>query len=209
MSVRLSLVAVVAALVAACNPYDPDLGNAPFRCGTSEPRCPDGYTCVTFSAADQFCEKNAGPVADGGNRNDSGTLSCDPAPDSELEPNESITDPTITPIPDFGDDYDLIGLAICGGSDTDVFRFRIDVTGKNARIEVNYVSSQGTVLVDMLNSTGVSIRAGTATGGNPDVLRADVANMAQGEYFAQVKGMGDVVNEYDIKILTTTDTLPQ
>lgn len=38
----------------ACNAYDPDLGPAPFLCGTAEPRCPDGYDCVT-SAGKEVC----------------------------------------------------------------------------------------------------------------------------------------------------------
>ncbi len=210
--ILLTLPLAGAALLAACNPYDPDLGEQPFRCGTSEPFCPEGYTCVIYSPSDQFCEQSAGPIVDGGGDSDGGAdLTCgpnDPPSDAELEPNESITDPTITPIPDFGDDYDLVNLVICPESDIDVFRFRIDVTGKNGRIEVRYNESQGTLLVDMLNSTGVSIRTATPFGGDNGVLRADVTNMAQGQYFAQVKSMGGIRAAYDISIITTTGTLP-
>lgn len=39
------LLAAVAGL-AACTPYDPKLSDTPFLCGTTEPKCPDGYTCV-------------------------------------------------------------------------------------------------------------------------------------------------------------------
>ena len=42
---RLVLVLVFAA--AACTPYDPHLPASPFLCGATEPKCPDGYTCVT------------------------------------------------------------------------------------------------------------------------------------------------------------------
>ena len=44
------LLATLAGLAAcaflACGPYDPDLGEEPFRCGTDEPRCPEGYAPV-------------------------------------------------------------------------------------------------------------------------------------------------------------------
>jgi hypothetical protein len=33
--------------LAACTPYDPSLPPTPFLCGDQEPRCPEGYTCVT------------------------------------------------------------------------------------------------------------------------------------------------------------------
>ena len=33
-------------LFAACSPYDPQLPAQPFLCGSTEPKCPDGYTCV-------------------------------------------------------------------------------------------------------------------------------------------------------------------
>jgi hypothetical protein len=35
------------AALAACTPYDPSLPDAPFLCATDEPRCPDGFVCVT------------------------------------------------------------------------------------------------------------------------------------------------------------------
>src|SRR3954467_6417067 len=33
-------------LLAACSPYDPSLPPQPFLCGSAEPKCPDGYTCM-------------------------------------------------------------------------------------------------------------------------------------------------------------------
>lgn len=35
------------AALAACSPYDPSLPHKPFLCNATEPRCPDGYTCIT------------------------------------------------------------------------------------------------------------------------------------------------------------------
>jgi hypothetical protein len=31
---------------ASCSPYDPTLGPEPFFCGSADPKCPDGYTCM-------------------------------------------------------------------------------------------------------------------------------------------------------------------
>jgi hypothetical protein len=56
---------VCAALALACNPYDPDLGDTPFRCGTDEPRCPDGYVAVEESVVRCICER-AATAPDGG-----------------------------------------------------------------------------------------------------------------------------------------------
>lgn len=33
------------AVVSACSPYNPELGNAPYLCASEDPQCPDGYTC--------------------------------------------------------------------------------------------------------------------------------------------------------------------
>ena len=47
------------ALVPACSPYDPSLPPAPFLCGDEEPRCPDGYRCVTDRDGKMVCRADA------------------------------------------------------------------------------------------------------------------------------------------------------
>lgn len=191
-------------LASSCDPYSPNLGdNPPFRCGTDEPRCPDGFTCVEYSATDTVCVKSGdAPRPDGGNADVDAPSQLECAFE-ELEPNESITDPTITPIPDFGPDYELVGLQICPDTDVDVYRFRIDITGKNVKVDINYRSSQGELVLDILNSTGTTIIAGTAVVGNPDILRGEVPNLASGTYYAQVRSASGVRNNYDIDIVVT------
>jgi hypothetical protein len=44
---RAGLAALWLIALAACSPYEPSLPGAPFLCGDREPRCPDGYRCVT------------------------------------------------------------------------------------------------------------------------------------------------------------------
>jgi hypothetical protein len=52
---------VVFGSLGACSPYDPSLPDEPFLCGDEEPRCPDGYTCVTGPADEMVCRKNGVP----------------------------------------------------------------------------------------------------------------------------------------------------
>jgi hypothetical protein len=46
---------LVAAAIAGCSPYDPDLSDAPFLCGDEAPRCPDGYACIADPAGRMVC----------------------------------------------------------------------------------------------------------------------------------------------------------
>ena len=56
---RLLLLTAATAL-GACTPYDPALGPTPFLCGTTEPKCPDGYTCVS-TGGKSVCTTTAVP----------------------------------------------------------------------------------------------------------------------------------------------------
>lgn len=197
------LSALLVAGAVACNPYDPSLPDVPFRCGTEEPRCPEQYVCVEHAPGQQLCEReNAGNVPDAGGGGDgSSSFTCND--DSEIEQNDSISDPTITPIPTLDDEYELVGLAICPDTDVDVFRFSINETGKNARAEISYNAADGELLLDVLNSTGVSIRSGSPVAGDANLLRAEVANLPAGTYYAQVRAPAGVQNNYGIYIVTT------
>jgi hypothetical protein len=192
----------LAAIWMACDPYSPNLGDHPFRCGTDEPRCPAHYVCVEYSSTVQLCEpEDSEAVPDAGDDSDGTPFEC--GADDSLEPNDSITDPTITPIPDFGPSYELVGLQVCPDTDIDVFRFRTDVVGKNVAVTVSYPSANGLLTLELLNSSGAVIRAGTASG-NPDVLEATVANLAIGTYFAKVASSGaGIENDYSIEIVTS------
>jgi hypothetical protein len=65
--------------VGACNPYDPDYGEIPFKCGPND-ACPDGYTCNDSDlCALEGAEENC-------------------ADDGPFEPNDSIDNATSTPV---------------------------------------------------------------------------------------------------------------
>jgi hypothetical protein len=190
---------VTCALLAAagCNTYNPDLGQSPFLCGTSEPRCPRDYTCVTYADND-ICENLNLVEVDGGG--DGGDLEC--ADDSEIEPNDSIELATNTFIPSMHDSYRLVGLSICPDTDEDFFMFQIDVAATNLRVDLTYQSSRGQLLFSVLNSAQMSIGEGMAVPGMPDILRASIANMPTGMYYVQVRAPVGFTNNYTIDIVT-------
>jgi hypothetical protein len=188
-----------ALLAGACNPYDPDLGETPFRCGTTPPLCPEGYACVGSDPASAVCVKpgGSGDGPDGGGN----TGQC--TGDNGNEPNEDTGDPTITPIPDFQSDYNVVGVEICPEGDVDVYQLRIDVPGKNVKVEVMHEAANGQLTLDVLNGTGMSVASGMAVGGNSNLLRAEVNNLPTGTWFARVQGAGAIRNSYDLVIEVT------
>jgi hypothetical protein len=197
--VRIALLLAVTAAATGCSPYDPELGDQPFLCGDREPRCPDGYVCVERIGSDQVCQSEAAVSDAGGD----GNLQCS---GDTLEPNDTIETATIIPIPDAGE-MQMRTAVVCPATDRDIYRLNVDVTGKNVRVEVNYESSAGQLVVDLLNSTGISIRTGTASATNPDRVRADFTNLAQGTYYGRVQGMG-MVNNYAATFIVTANVLP-
>lgn len=186
----------------ACNSFDPNLGSTPFRCGTDSPRCPDNYTCVTYSAEDEICESNSGAV----DRADSGPANGDADPqgltcnnDSEIEPNNSIEDPTITTIPSNGP-FRLVSLAICPSGDQDYFQFVIESNGVDAVIEIEHMSNRGTLGLELLKGDGSILSTGAPGGGNPDILRVAIPNIPQDTYYARVFGDPGIQNNYSFEI---------
>ncbi len=194
-----------AAMFTGCNTYDPQLGSAPFRCGLSNPRCPEGYQCVTYSAADEICERIGGQPGDRPGTPDGGgggPVTCND--DSMIEPNESITDPTLTSIPSVQPSVRLVSLAICPSTDQDFFHFEVTTNGTNVTAEVEYDAASGLLALDVLNNGGVSISSAQPAAGNPNILRAAIPNLPIGIYYAQVRSAeSGVENNYSIEIITS------
>lgn len=121
-----------------------------------------------------------------------------------LEPNDTIESATV--IPTDGDTHSLDAV-ICPSAVLDVYRLDVDTTGKSVRAEVNYDAAAGQLVVELLNSTGLAIRTGTSTNNDPDKLRADFTNLAQGVYYGRVKSMGGL-NNYGVTFVVTAGALP-
>ena len=192
LSLLLALTAV-ALTALACNAYNPDLGDRPFRCGDSEERCPDGYRCVVSSPTQEFCEREGGPTSPDAANN----FNC--ADDSATEPNNELAMAFVTPIPDQSTSFSLVGQAICAADDVDIFRFGIDLDGRNLRTDISFDASQTSLVLEVLNN-GTPIRIGGAVSGNPGLVRAEVANMPPGEFFVSVRSDTGLQNNYSIEI---------
>jgi hypothetical protein len=193
-----ALIAMFAAI--SCTPYDPDLGPEPFLCGDREPRCPDGYVCVVRVGADQVCQRDdvAGDVTGDAN------LLC--SADAASEPNETIESATPAPIAETGGTHTATAV-ICPATDVDHYGLNVNATGMNLRVEVSYEAAAGELVVDLLNSTGLSIRNAAHVNDDAGTLRADFDNVAQGTYYGRVKGMG-ALNNYQITLTVTSSPLP-
>lgn len=192
-------------LTAACNSFSPDLGASPFRCGTDNPRCPEGYSCVSYSSTEEICERDGNVLdrPDGAppGEPDARDFTC--ANDGELEPNDTIEDPTLTGIPEQQTNLPLVGLAICPDTDQDYFEFAIENAGTDATVEISYLAERGQLQAELLNGAGSSIAVAQPVGNNVDLLRIAIPNLPAGTYYALVKSTGPgVENNYSITIST-------
>lgn len=182
---KLAVVFLVAlsGLGAACSPYSPDLGAAPFVCGSADPKCPDGYDCVPAgSSSTMICLAAGGTVPDGG-----GSGMC--ADDSNLEPNNTIQQAYITPVEDQGPKtISYAGLAICPAGDKDTYKLTTTAANHNVEAIVTYDANGAVLTAAILNSGGTAIANATAVAGMDGTIRAYVAMAPQGIYYVQVSG---------------------
>ena len=184
-----------AALAAGCNPYDPDLGDHPFKCGTSDPRCPDGYTCN----ASNVCERSGGTSPDGGGNADASHVMC--GTDTSLEPNDDISHALQTPVRTTQSDYQLALLAICPSTDLDLYGFTTTQVGANVNITLTYQPSQGQLNMKLLTRQGVAAGFDGVPSGNTIVISTN--RLSIDEWYVQVSAAAGVENNYDLDISVT------
>ncbi|HVV87523.1 MAG TPA: hypothetical protein VHE35_30995 [Kofleriaceae bacterium] len=192
------LAALAALAATGCNPYDPQLGDRPFRCGMSDPVCPDGYSC----SASGVC------IAGDDIRPDASTaFVC--ADDGSLEPNDMPNRAFVTPIPSAGSSYSLLGLALCPEGDVDNFQFGVTVNGTNLDASVVSVAGRTPLQFNLLTSTGSVIATGVSDTATPQMVKLQVENrLAAGTYILQVKSPDMSENNYDLSIKTCPNTMP-
>jgi hypothetical protein len=182
------LIPVLVAMVTGCNPYDPSLPEDPFRCGDSEPRCPDGFECVERTSTYHVCERAGSAGPDGSN------VDCDD--DSGLEPNETVAAPFITPFASSNTVLDYSSLSICPDSDRDTYRFTIPAAGTDVRIEIEFDESVSVLGLQILSSSGAPMATGSASSNGR--VTADIASIPTGTYHAQVSAPVGGENNYSI-----------
>lgn len=197
-----SLFILASAALAACNPYDPDLGQAPFFCGPADqtPRCPEGYTCMSNagsgSGGTEVCVAPNGTIPIDGQ-----PANC--ADDRSLEPNDSTATAWITPV-DSTKTFPLSSLAICPAGDKDNYSIMMTTPNENLELLVEYEASGAELTAAILNSTGVAISNASATGAT--TKRAYVTNLPTGIYYAQVYGPASgslTTNNYKLTLTVT------
>jgi len=188
--------------LAACSPYSPDLGAAPFLCGSAAPLCPDGYSCQngtggSATGADGVCVKAGGTIPV-----DASPTNC--ANDTSLEPNDSIEMAWVTPV-DTRKSFPLSSLAICPAGDKDNYAMQI-TTVENIEVLIDYDTAGAPLQGAILTSAGTPAAQAMTVTGSPGHLRAYLANASVGTYYAQVFGpaQGSVqTNNYNLTINIT------
>jgi hypothetical protein len=182
--------------VVACTPYDPSLPADPFSCGSSDPKCPDGFTCVIDGSNGRaLCQSGSSttpivdappPTTDGG-----GMFVC--ANDSSTEPNE--TPLTATPLVLAQNPFTLTQLAICPATDKDNYKVHLASAGTldvkmtydsgGAVLTLGIVSTQGAPIVSCPSS--VAPTTCTISG---NTVEAKYTGAMTGDYVIQVLGPG-------------------
>ena len=195
------LVFSLAAALAACNPYNPDLGATPFRCGTSEPRCPDGYGAVDVPPPVLCeCRKGEEDTSDGGSGADSSMFFMCDDPDEGGTHNEDTATATMTSIGAVQSSYMAPDQSICPQGDVDVFRMSLTTAGKMIVATVTFDTSHGMLQLDILNSAGMMLATGTLTGNQ---LRAIYQVPSAGTYYFRVKAGAGTRNNYAANVTIT------
>lgn len=196
-----NLAFIIIGFAAACSPYNPDLGNAPYLCNPDDMSCPDGYECqaTTEATPRMVCVSGSGLAPDAMQMG----FPC--ADDSSLEGGTRNDTPQTayqTPVDTQRLDLTLAGLAICPEMDKDNYAITVSsttVAANNNNIEVIVSWDSGQPLsMSILNTGGTSIGNGTMSGDK--AIRACVPNMPAGTYFASVFAAGTTKNNYRLAV---------
>jgi hypothetical protein len=188
-----------AAALAACSPYDPDLGATPYLCATEEPRCPDDYTCMDDGLR-PVCVRSGGTAPDG--RPDQSGFAC--AADGLLEPNDATSQAyqtdvgTSVPMRVFGP------ISICPEGDRDHFQINVSTVNKGIRVVTRWDSGPP-ITCQLLNSAGTAIANGAAMGTN--AMQACVTNLPTGVYYAVAYSEKSLRNNYRIELTIVDNCL--
>ena len=194
---RLTILLSLGATQVACNSYDPDLGETPFRCGDTEPRCPDGYQAVSAPVpVDCECVR-AESIS-----TEAPAIMFECADDSDRtgDPggNEDTDSAHITLVGPGVFSQMLSGLSICPASDVDVFQLATNSAGTDILVRIQYNQRVGELTLEILDSSGAPVASGSV--GTSSQTARYVAS-APGVYFARVKAAdGALENNYTLQI---------
>lgn len=199
-SLLLLLSCLGAAALAACTPFNPELGNAPYLCASQEPRCPESYLCLDDGAGTAVCVQPGGMAPDAGPDGPPGGFEC--APDGMLEPNNAIAEAYQTDVGINSPSRAFGPISLCPEGDRD--HYQINLTAANKGIEVITRWETGMpVSCSILNQAGTPVNNCTAMGTN--ARRACAANLTTpgsptGIFYAQVFSPMNHRNNYKVEM---------
>ena len=181
-----------AVIAVACDPFSPELGDTPYRCATSEPKCPDGYEAVTVPAPN-LCECRL--PGTNGNEPDASTMDCS---DNGSEPNDLIQNARQTPIGTSSQSAEFNNQAICSMLDVDTFKVMSSAPNQKLTATLQFNMSVGQLNIRIIDSSGTRIDTGATPMGNTLVVKVTLPT--QGAYFVQV-GSSAGTNTYGLALL--------
>jgi len=189
---RSLLACFVLTAAAACSPFNPELGETPYLCGTEDPVCPEGYTCQDTGSGRMVYLGEGGMITvdaavPGFQCADDGILNGPSGNDSRdhayfLPPNM----PNIT----------LGPLSICPEGDLDHYSVQIPAMGNLEAVAT--WDSGSPIMVKILGAGGQTLNNGVGNGERS--TRAFVANLPAGIYYVQVSADPSVKNNYKLSV---------
>lgn len=186
---------LVAAALAGCSPYDPELSDTPFLCGDEAPRCPDGYACIADLAGRMVCSTQ--PAAPGA----AGQAPCaDDLPLETAARNDTIETAYRAPIAAPARSILLAPLAICPAGDKDTFAVQITRSPQDLEAIATWAGDPP-VVVEILDDAGRPVVRGVAAGDH--ALRAYAANLPVGTFYVQASAAAGVSDRYQVEITVT------
>jgi hypothetical protein len=165
----------------SCNPYDPNLGETPFLCGLSDPKCPDGYTAVDISIGRCVCQLHP-PSIDAG-----AEYQCTTDRNDVIERNDSVSRATDTGIDDLHPTSRFPEVAICPADDVDVYKIAVSRAGSTIALIVAFDISRRPPSLGLLDKDGVPLPL-SVDSHLPGQLSASYLVSTAGNYFVQVAG---------------------
>jgi hypothetical protein len=170
----------VAAAIAACTPFDPNLGTTPFLCGPQNPPCPSGFTCE-----DQDGQMVCAGGKTSGSGSDAGGFKC--ADNGQFDPGPTIASAFQTPVGSGRAAITYGPVALCPGGSVQTYGVDITEEGQTLNATITYQADGDPLNVLLLNSSGATVATGTASS-NPDTMTASVPAEPVGAAFVQVIG---------------------
>ncbi len=192
-----------AAALAACSPFDPDLGPTPYLCAVQEPRCPDDYTCMADATGRELCIETGGVPPEA--RPDGNVPGFQCAMDGMLEPNDTLAEAYQTDV-GIGAPMRAFGpISVCPEGDKDHYQINITVANKGIEVITRWDAGT-TVACSLLNSAGTSI--GNCTPMGERATRACVTNLPVNVYYAVAFSPDGAKNNYRIEMKSVENCVP-